>query len=94
MTDAQKKMLIDNMTDNLPLLRKKLNYTQDDLAEMAGVSRSTIANIESHRNPMTWNMFLALLLLFTKNKEVDKFLNIMGIYTDELNAFLKGQERD
>ena len=38
---------------------------------------------------MTWNMFLSLLLVFTKNKQTDKLLSAMEIYTDEFNEFIK-----
>ena len=43
---------------------------------------------------MTWNMFLALLLIFTKNKETDRLLNAMEIYTDELNGIIEHREQD
>ena len=39
---------------------------------------------------MTWNTFLSLILVFTKNKDTDKLLNVMEIYTDDLNDFIKG----
>ena len=42
---------------------------------------------------MTWNMFLSLLLVFTKNKETDKLLSAMEIYTDEFNEFIKNAAR-
>lgn len=38
---------------------------------------------------MTWNTFLSLILIFTKNNETDKLLNVMEIYTDELNDYIK-----
>ena len=38
---------------------------------------------------MTWNTFLSLVLLFIKNKETNKLLGVLEIYTDELNDFLK-----
>lgn len=89
MSDNEKETLIKNMVDNLPTLRKKLGVTQEGLAELAGISRSTLANIENRKRRMTWNNFLALLLIFIKNKETDKLLSVMEIYTDELNDFIK-----
>lgn len=88
--DAQQKAnLLNNMTDNLPTLRKKLGVSQEELSAILGINRSTLAAIENHKRPMMWNMFLALLLIFTKNKETGKLLNVLGIYTDELNEFIK-----
>ena len=82
MNEEKKNELIANMTDNLPTLRKKMGITQEGLAEKIGVSRST-------KKTMTWNMFLSLVLIFTKNSETDKLLSVMGIYTDDLNEFIK-----
>ena len=89
MNTNQKELLIKNMTENLPTLRKRLGISQEELSEKVGVSRSTIAGIENKKRSMSWNMFLSLLLIFIKNEETDRLLNVMGIYTDELNAFIK-----
>jgi len=88
-TNEMKKKLITNMAENLQMLRVRLDLTQNDLAEKLGVSRHTVMNIESRKREMTWNNFLALLLLFTKNEETNKLLNVLEIYTDELNDFIK-----
>ena len=94
MDDEKKKILIENMADNLPTLRKKMVISQEGLAGLIGVSRSTIATIENKKKTMTWNMFLSLVLIFTKNKETDILLNVMGIYTDELNEFIKNRSNE
>ena len=72
MDDKQKDILIQNMVDNLPALRKRLNMTQTDLAAKIGIGRSSLTAIENKKRPMTWNTFLSLILIFTKNKETDK----------------------
>ena len=89
MNEKEKKLLVDNMTENLPMLRKKLEITQEELANLIGVSRSTIMAIENQKREMTWNMFLSLVLIFTKNKDTDMLLNVLEIYTDKLNDFIK-----
>lgn len=94
MDDIQKNILIENMTSNLPTLRKKMDISQEGLATMIGVSRSTIATIENKKKTMTWNMFLSLILVFTKNEGTDKLLNVMEIYTNELNEFIKNTESE
>ena len=81
--------LIKNMTENLPVLRAKLGITQEDLGEKIGISRSTIVSIENKKREMTWNTFLSLILVFTKNEDTNKLLNVMEIYTDELHDFIK-----
>lgn len=89
MTDIQKEELITAMTDNLQMLRVRLGLTQVQMAEMIGVGRQTYLTVENKRHKMSWNMFLSLLMVFTKNKETDAVLNVIGIYTDELNDYLK-----
>lgn len=89
-----KNQLISNMADNLPVLRKKLGFSQSDLAEMIGVSRSTITSIEGKKRPMSWNVFLSLILIFTKNEETDALLKVLQIYTDDLNEFIVNGSED
>lgn len=86
---VNREKLIKNMTENLPMLRTRLGLTQEELAEKIGVSRSTVLSIENKKREMTWNTFLSLMLLFTKNENTNKLLNILEIYTDEFNDFIK-----
>lgn len=87
--ELDKDLLIKNMTDNLPMLRTRLGLSQEELANKIGLSRSTVFAIETNRSKMPWNTFLSLVLLFIKNKETNKLLNVLEIYTEELNSFLK-----
>ncbi len=84
-----KEILIKNMTQNLPMLRTRLGLSQEELANKIGLSRSTVFAMENNRSKMSWNTFLSLVLLFIKNAETNKLLNVLDIYTDELNNFLK-----
>ena len=84
-----KDKLIRNMTDNLPMLRTRLGLTQEELANKIGVSRSAILAIENNQREMTWNTFLSLMLLFTKNETTNKLLMVLDIYTEEFNDFIK-----
>ena len=86
--NINKEKLIRNMTDNLPLLRRCLDLPQEELADKIGVSRSTIISIENKKREMTWNTFLSLMLLFTKNEGTNKLLNVLEIYTDEFHSFI------
>lgn len=83
---------MERMADNLPVLRKKAELTQTALAELIGVSKFTILSIEKKQRKMTWNTFLSLVLVFTKNKETDKMLTLFEIYTDEFNEFIKNRD--
>lgn len=89
MNQINKEKLIDNMTDNLPMLRTRLGMTQEELAEIIGVSRSTVLSIENKKRDMTWNTFLSLMYLFTNNQVTDKLLTVLEIKTPEFGAYIQ-----
>lgn len=91
--EINKEKLIKNMTDNLPMLRTRLGLTQEEIAEKIGVSRSTIISIENKKREMTWNTFLSLMLLFTKNESTNKLLMVLDIYTDEFQDFIEEERQ-
>jgi len=84
-----RELLIERMTENLPVLRRKLKLSQESLAQIIGSSRYTVMLIETNKRKMTWNTFLSLVLLFDKNEDTAVLLRALGIYTDELDAYFK-----
>lgn len=91
MASDTRDVLIEKMTENLPVLRKKLKLSQENLAKFIGSSRYTVMLIETKKRHMTWNTFLSLVLLFDKNEETAVLLRALEIYTDELDNMLKQQ---
>ena len=91
MASETRDVLIEKMTENLPVLRKKLKLSQENLAKFIGSSRYTVMLIETKKRRMTWNTFLSLVLLFDKNEETAILLRALEIYTDELDNMLKQQ---
>jgi len=89
-TDMERQEYMQKMADNLPTLRTKLNMTQEELAKLIGVSRSTVIMFEKKQRQMTWNTFLSLILIFSKNSETNKLLIALDIYTNELEKVLEG----
>ncbi len=49
MREESKKKLIENMAENLSVLRAKLNMTQEQLGLLIGVSRQTVIAIETKK---------------------------------------------
>lgn len=76
------------MSQNLQILRLKANLSQEDLANLLGVTRQTISAIETGQRTMSWTVFLALFLLFLNNKETKQLLIALGIYTKEISKFI------
>ncbi len=89
-----KEVLIERMTENLPVLRKKLKLSQDALAQIIGSSRYTVMLLETKKRKMTWNTFLSLVLLFDKNEDTAVLLRALDIYTDELDSIINVQQSD
>ena len=81
--------MIKKLTSNLRQLRAKLDITQEQLANIIGVSRQTINAIESGRREMNWMMFVITVLFFLKNEETRALLTFLGIYTPELAEYLE-----
>ncbi|MBR5868904.1 MAG: helix-turn-helix transcriptional regulator [Clostridia bacterium] len=80
---------MEKMAGSLPVLRKTLKLSQAALADAIGTSRYTVAQIEGKKRKMTWNTFLALLLLFDKNPESATLLRALEIYSAELEEQLR-----
>lgn len=91
MASDTREILIDKMTENLPVLRKKLKLSQEKLAKFIGSSRYTVMLIETKKRRMTWNTFLSLVLLFDKNEETAVLLKALEIYTEDLDKMIKQQ---
>lgn len=88
MTNDEKNALMSAMAENLPILRSKLNLSQEELAVLLGVTRQTISSFESNQRKMTWSVFLALVLIFFRNEPTKRLLVALNIYTPTLNDFL------
>jgi len=86
-TSNRKKLLMKNLTKNLPILRDKLCINQRELAEKIGVSQQMIVDIENGTREMTWMVFVALTLLFLQNEKTNILLPVADIYTDDLKQF-------
>ena len=87
-SNINKDKLVEIMAHNLSVLRMKLNLSQENLAEIIGVTRQTISAIENEQRAMTWPVFMALVLVFLKNKETKRLMVLFGIYTKELDEYI------
>lgn len=92
-TEEDKTKLIDILTKNLPVLRAKIGVSQEEVSNIIGVSRQTYSSIETMKRPMTWSMFLSLILFFGCNDGTSVMLDSMGILTPQLNNFLNRNNR-
>lgn len=87
------KKCVDILTNELPVLRKICNLTQQQLADIVGVSRQTITNIENGKCEMKWSLFLAFMFLFGLDKESAEYLKQIDIPYDEVKKWLIKKRR-
>ena len=87
----KEKELFENciraLTAKLPVLRKMTGMTQKDLADILGISRQTITNIESGSAKMKWSLFLAIMFIFSINKDSSVYLKTIDIPYAELKIW-------
>ena len=88
LTKDEKNALIEKLVGELPVLRAKLGLSQEELGQRIGLSRQMVVAIENQRRPMTWNTYLALMMVFLHNRSTADLLRALGVYTDELRQFL------
>lgn len=92
MYDFDKEKYLKNMTANLQMLRAKLGLTQEELCKLIGVSRQTVVQAEKGAK-LSWNTFLALNFLFSKNRETKELLEFLDIYPKEFDVLFSVQDK-
>ena len=63
-SEDYKTASIEILIDNLPSLRARIGITQEELANIIGVSRQTYYSIETKKREMSWPIFLAIVFVF------------------------------
>ncbi len=93
LTDEEKDALINALTDELPALRAKAEISQEEIANLVGVSRQTYGAIERKARKMSWNTYLSFILFYDYNKNTHDFIRHLSAFPHTLiKRFNKGQE--
>lgn len=82
---ALKEKYIRLLTANLPLLRAKLEITQEEIAAIIGISRQTYSAIEGGKRMMSWQIYLSLVLFFDANRATHSLLRHLECFPDVLS---------
>lgn len=82
--NTEKDRLISILSTELSVLRTKANISQEDLANIIGVSRQTYGAIERGIRKMTWNTYLAIILFYDYNEITHNFLRNINVFPYEL----------
>ena len=67
------KALLQKLAKRIKELRKEKNFTQDELAFRAGIGRSTLGNIETAQNDITFSKLNKIARAF--ELPLSEFLN-------------------
>ena len=67
------KVLLEKLAKRIKELRSKYGYTQDELSYKAGIGRSTLGNIETAQNDVTFTKINKIAEAF--NLTLSEFLN-------------------
>ena len=66
LSKARKEELIGELMPELRMLRVKADVTQEELANIIGLSRQTYSQIESGNKVMSWNTYLSLIFFYMR----------------------------
>lgn len=84
LTDAEKDSFIATLTPNLAILRTQADISQEELANLIGVSRQTYSSIERKIRRMSWSTYLSLVLFYEHNQKTHKMIRQLSIFPYEL----------
>ena len=71
-----------NMADRIQLLRKSKGISQEELANLLGISRQTYSAIERKIRRMSWSTYLSLILFFDYNQSTHQMLRSINAFPD------------
>ena len=84
LTDAEKDGFIATLTPHLAILRTQAEISQEELANLIGVSRQTYSAIERKTRRMSWDTYLSLTFFYDHNRKTHKMLLQLSIFPQEL----------
>ena len=65
-----KDEIIRLISERMRLIRVEVDYTQDKMAEIIGISKKTLVQIEKERNAASWTTVVAVVSLFRETLTV------------------------
>ena len=69
-----KELLIEIVSKQLKLIRTERGYNQDEMADILGVSKKTLLQIEKGRTKTGWTVAVAVCALFRDSKVLQSVL--------------------
>ena len=93
LSDEEKEKFINSLAPTLPALRTKAEISQEEMANLLGISRQTYSAIERRIRPMSWSTYLSLVLFFDHNQKTHRMLRLLELFPTELiSRFNDGED--
>lgn len=86
LTEEEKERFIETLSPSLAVLRTKAEISQEELANLIGVSRQTYSAIERKIRKMAWSTYLSLILFYDHNQKTHRMIRQLSIFPQELIA--------
>ncbi len=84
LTDAEKDSFIATLTPHLAILRTQAEISQEEIANLIGISRQTYSAIERKIRRMSWNTYLSLVLFYDHNQKTHQLMRHLSLFPKEL----------
>lgn len=84
LSEKDKEAFIDALSLELPMLRAKADISQEEIANLIGVSRQTYGSIERRTRKMSWSTYLSLIFFYDYNKKTHKMIRNTKAFPHEL----------
>lgn len=92
LSDAEKDGYIATLTPKLNTLRIQAGVSQEELANLIGVSRQTYSAIERKVRRMSWSTYLSLVLYYDHNLKTHEMLHLLSLFPESLIVRFNGEE--
>lgn len=89
--DAKKTLCSIQLVNELPVLRVRLDLSQEEVADRIGISRQTYNSIESKRRSVTWTTCIALITFFASSEKTKKMMENGSVLLELLPEILLGE---
>ena len=89
LTEEEKKQYCIRLGEHMKRLRAISGLTQDDLADLSGISKERISRIENAAYVMRWAQFINFVMIFSMNANSKEYMVASRIYTPRLLGALQ-----
>lgn len=93
-SDECKRENREMLQKNLLVLRARLAISQEEMANLIGVSRQTYYGLETGKNEMSWTIYSALMFFFCEVQATREIIDGLDIYPHKLFSHINKMEKN